>query len=258
MPSSLRSSELGRAYLRLCNRWQTLPRDERSARLVGFAVDYAYHSGKIENDAITLHDTREVFERGGVSAFTGEVRTLFEIENLRVSWNWMLERLGPEDEGFAFDEPELLACHRMLTQGTYDERRWSLGERPGAYKHHAYEVGFGVGYEPEDVPEAVAELLAEVREARAKPHDALASLTIAAYLHAALVDIHPFADGNGRLARQLANMVLLSAEMPPVLVPESDRMSYYGALDAFHEEGELLPFEEFLAAETLRVWDGVP
>lgn len=154
-----------------------------------FAVAYAYNSGKIENDAITMHDTREVFERGGVSSFTGDVRTLFEIENLRVSWNWMLERLV--DGGFAFDERELLECHRMLTQGTYDERRWSLGERPGEYKHHAYEVADGVGCEPEDVSEAIAELLGEVREARGRTHDALDSLTIAAYLHAVLVDVHP-------------------------------------------------------------------
>ena len=254
MPSSLRFSDLGQAYLQLCKRWKELDTNDRSARLDGFAVDYAYNSGKIENDAITLHDTREVFERGGVSAFTGDVRTLFEIENLRVSWNWMLERLSAPDPGFSFDVQELLACHRVLTQGTYDERRWSLGERPGEYKHHAYEVADGVGYEPEEVPEAIEELLAEVREARAKPSDALGSLTIAAYLHAALVDIHPFADGNGRLARQLANMQLLSTNLPPVLVPQEDRMAYYGALDAFHFEDDLLPFEEFLVAESLRVW----
>ncbi|MFQ8866783.1 MAG: Fic family protein [Eggerthella lenta] len=36
------------------------------------------------------------------------------------------------------------------------------------------------------------------------------ALTIAAYLHAQLVDIHPFADGNGRTARLLMNYVLLT------------------------------------------------
>ena len=254
MPSSLRVSELGQEYLSLCALWQELPEDARAARLMGFAVNYAYNSGKIENEAITLHDTREVFERGGVSSFTGEVRTLFEIENLRVSWNWMLEQLSPGAQGFSFDERELLACHRMLTQGTYDERRWSLGERPGTYKRHAFGVSDAVGYEPEDVPEAVEDLLVEVRAARGREHDAIGSLTIAAYLHAGLVDIHPFADGNGRLARQLVNMQLMSDGLPPVLVPEGDRMAYYGALDAFHYEDELLPLEEFLVAESVRLW----
>ena len=253
MPSSLRSSRLGSAYLHLCETWRSLDPGERSALLDAFAIDYAYNSGKIENDAITLHDTREVFERGGVSAFTGSVRTLFEIDNLRMSWLWMRERLP---QGFAFDEVELLTCHRMLTQGTYDERRWSRGERPGEYKHHAYVVGDDVGLEPDEVPQAVRELLDEVREAKGGPHDSLGSLTVAAYAHAVLVDIHPFADGNGRLARQLANMVLLADDVLPVLVPEGDRMAYYGALDAFHYEDDLNPFVEFLAAEALRFWDG--
>ena len=94
---------------------------------MGFAIDYAYNSGKIENDAITLHDTKEVFERGGVSSFTGEVRTLFEIESLRVSWNWMLERLSPvlvpEGDCMAYDgaldafhyEDELQPLEEFLT-----------------------------------------------------------------------------------------------------------------------------------------------
>ena len=253
MQSSLRSSELGRAYLRLCEDWRALGDTDRLALLDEFAVGYAYNSGKIENDAITLHDTREVFERGGVSAFTGDVRTLFEIDDLRASWGWMLERLG---EGFVFDEDELLACHLGLTQGTYDERRWSRGERPGAYKRHAYVVGDDAGLEPEEVPGAVRDLLREVREARGRAHDCLGALTMAAYAHAGLVDIHPFADGNGRLARQLANMLLLSEGLPLVLVQEGDRMAYYGALDAFHHEDELRPFVEFLAAESLHYWGG--
>jgi hypothetical protein len=52
-------------------------------------------------------------------------------------------------------------------------------------------------------------------------------------------------------------MQLLSDGLPPVLVPETDRMSYYGALDAFHDDDELLPFKEFLIAESLRTWEGI-
>ncbi len=52
-------------------------------------------------------------------------------------------------------------------------------------------------------------------------------------------------------------MQLLSDGLPPVLVPEADRMVYYGALDAFHYDDELLPLEEFFVAESLRVWENV-
>lgn len=251
MPSLLRTSSLCEPYAQLCTVWQNAPQTERDTRIQGFAATFAFHSGKLENDAVTLHDTREVFDRGGVSAYTGDVRTLFEIANLKETWDWTLSVVG---EGFSFDVPELLAVHRMLTQGTYDRRRWELGERPGEFKRHNYGVGVDSGIEPGDVPEAVDALMEEVREAQRRPHDAIGTLTIAAYLHAAMVNIHPFADGNGRLARQLTNMQLLLDICPPVLVPEGDRMSYFGALDAFHDDDDLLPLGEFLMAESLRSW----
>ena len=47
--------------------------------LHSFRILFAYNSGKIENDEINYHDTREVFENGKVNAFTGSVRTkIFE------------------------------------------------------------------------------------------------------------------------------------------------------------------------------------
>jgi hypothetical protein len=33
-----------------------------------------------------------------------------------------------------------------------------------------------------------------------------------------------------------------------------DRMSYFGALDAYHTDGELAPFKEFVMVETLKQW----
>ena len=251
MPGSLRSSSISSPYLALRDAWRALGAERKGILLDGFAIEYAYGSGRMENENITYHDTKEVFEHGRVSSFTGDVRTLFEIQNLRQSWRWLIQTLPG---GFSFDANELCMCHQMLTQGTYDDRRWDLGERPGAFKRHPFEVADGVGYEPEDVPAAIEDLLAEVREARGRTHDDMAGLTIAAYAHATLVDIHPFADGNGRLARQLMNMLLMSDDAPPIVVPEEDRMAYFGALDAFHYEGELLPFEEFLAAECLKTW----
>ena len=120
-----------------------------------------------------------------------------------------------------------------------------------------FEVADGVGDLPDDVPESVDSLLHEVRDALSTTRDALGSLAVAAFLHAGLVDIHPFADGNGRVARQLTNMVLLSECLPPVLVPIEDRMAYFGALDAYHYDDELYPVMQFLAVETIKRWDGV-
>ncbi len=44
-------------------------------------INFAYHSGKIENSNISFNDTREIFENDSVSSYTGDLRTLFEIRN---------------------------------------------------------------------------------------------------------------------------------------------------------------------------------
>jgi len=56
--------------------------------LSDYRIYFAYNSGKIENPSITYRDTREVFENGRAVSFTGDVRTLFEIQNQTVK-TWM-------------------------------------------------------------------------------------------------------------------------------------------------------------------------
>jgi len=45
-------------------------------------------------------------------------------------------------------------------------------------------------------------------------------------LHLSFVSIHPFFDGNGRMARLLANLPVLNSGFPPVVVPQEDRYQY--------------------------------
>ena len=54
---------------------------ELAEALNGHSIAFAYHSGKIENDNITYNDTREIFDHDGVTSYTGDLKTLFEIRN---------------------------------------------------------------------------------------------------------------------------------------------------------------------------------
>lgn len=47
-----------------------------------------------------------------------------------------------------------------------------------------------------------------------------------ARIHAGLVHIHPFWDGNGRIARLLANIPLLKSGLPPLVIPVEERRPY--------------------------------
>lgn len=57
-----------------------------------------------------------------------------------------------------------------------------------------------------------------------------AALEAYVFANVAFVRVHPFFDGNGRLARLLANIPVLAAGFPPIVVPSEDRLDYIGEL----------------------------
>lgn len=62
--------------------------------------------------------------------------------------------------------------------------------------------------------------------------DGLAPEVEAAWLHHRFAQIHPFQDGNGRVARALASLVLIRAGWFPLVVTDDDRSRYIDALEA--------------------------
>lgn len=222
--------------------------NELASVLNSYSVNFAYNSGKIENDEITYHDTREVFDKNGVTSYTGPTKTLFEIQNSKAAYERMLTAF--EDKRIV-DETFLKEIQMILTNGTYDERRYQIGERPGEYKHHDYVTGKNeVGASVEDVQEEVCELLDELEDIDDKN-----ALVAAAYFHAKFENIHPFSDGNGRVGRLLMNYILLIHNHPPITIYEEDRKDYYKALEKFDEELELNCLIDFLKSQLVKTWE---
>ena len=215
--------------------------------LDNFKILFAYHSGKIENETITLHDTREIFENGTVINYTGDLRTLFEIKNQKDCFEYLVDKIvSKEDITVSF----ILELHEQLMKGCYDETRYLKGERPGTFKKHDYVTGDGVGTAPEEVEAELQELLDEVKDAEGKD-----VMTIAAYLHLRFEEIHPFADGNGRVGRTLLNYYLMTHGCPPLILFSEDKKTYYLSLAVYDKTGEIKGFIEFLKEQMVKTWE---
>ena len=122
----------------------------------------------------------------------------------------------------------------------------------GEYKTQSNSVrlpgGSAHAYAPVDrVPVEMQRLLAEMRTV---PFEQAHPVLQAAYAHYAFVTIHPFADGNGRVARALASVFLLQAYGLPLVMYEDQRPDYYDALAAA-DQGNHQPFVDFIFDRTL-------
>lgn len=144
-------------------------------------------------------------------------------------------------------------CQGQETYSVYTEV--GLQEQPlpiGKYKvlpNHVLKAG-GIthSYAPVDlVPAEMQRFCEELRsEAFANAHPVLQ----ASYAHYAFVVIHPFADGNGRVARALASVFTYRALSVPLVVLAEHRSEYYSALETA-DAGEYQPFVDFTMSRTL-------
>ena len=67
-----------------------------------------------------------------------------------------------------------------------------------------------------------------------------------AFSHLQLAKIHPFLDGNGRLARLVLNYELLLNGQKPVIIYKDEKNKYFDLLEEFKVNKNIQPFIEFL------------
>jgi len=239
-------------YQKVVKLWQDFniqTEADLAVHLDSFRILFAYNSNKIENDNTTYEDTYEIFDKDKVSNYTGDTRTLIEIQNQKRAYLRTLKAFGSREP---ITEQLVRELQLVITDGTYDETRLEKGEKPGQYKKHHYVVGISeTGAAPETVQEEIVELIEDVEGSTVSGNSIL---TAAAYFHAKFENIHPFSDGNGRTGRTLMNYYLLLGNHPPITIYDEDRKGYYAALESFHTSQDLKPLREFLESQTVKTW----
>ena len=236
-------------YNEIVEKWQNnvvSNKGELMAKMQNFRIIFAYNSNRIENPETTYHDTREIFENGKVVNFTGDIRTIFEIQNQKECFDFLVNKILNKEP---ITKELILQTHEKLMKGCYDETRYLKGERPGSFKKHEYVIGDDVGELPENVENEIDFLCNELKENEGKD-----PLKIATYLHLNFEQIHPFADGNGRLGRTLLNYYLMIHDYPPTIIYNEDKDVYYMALEVFDRTGQINGFEKFLQEQTEKTW----
>lgn len=204
-----RTAALGEAELRVLDeiedlkgrlRWQLIEprRWYGSLRRVSFARAIR-GSNNIEGYEADLDDAMDV-AAGEVPLGAGD-ETRLALRGYRDAMTYVLQ-LAEESE-FEYSEQLLKSLHFMMTN-------YSLKNRPGRWRAGSIyvrndETGEIVheGPDVDRVPELVRELIEDLNKDREQP-----AIVSASMAHLNLAMIHPFRDGNGRMARCLHSLVL--------------------------------------------------
>lgn len=198
---------------------------------------------------VTYHDTREVFENGKVTNFRGDIKNLFAIQNQKTCYLYLRDKIINKER---LSVDLIKEIHLELVKGTYDERRYERGERPGQFKKHDYVTGKNeVGSYPDEVEEDIIELVKEINEIVVNEDN---WYMVAAYFHARFENIHPFADGNGRVGRTILNYLNMINDIPPVIIYDEDKKYYYEALEKYDIDDDISSLEKFFVYELEKTW----
>lgn len=190
-----------------------------------FRIKNIYHSNAIEGNRLGAGETRQVVELG--MTLTGKsLRDQAEARNLGHATDFLESLVA--DTVTPIVEANVREIHALVLKGIDDANA-------GAYRRVPVEIS-GSSFPP-PAPESVAAQMGQFGAWLAKATVSTGqfasadAILAAAVAHTWFVHVHPFIDGNGRVARLLMNLVLMRFGIPIAIISRDDRMRYYDSLE---------------------------
>jgi Fic family protein len=185
-----------------------------------FNTEYTFESNRIEGNTLSLQETHLVVNEGLTIGGKSMMEHL-EVINHAEALEYLYELIGTRA---AVTERNLLGLHALILKGI--DRK-----NAGVYRNIGVRIS-GSKHEPPQ-PYLVKSLMEDYFVHYNKQARSLHPVILAAEMHERLVSIHPFVDGNGRTARLIMNLVLLSNgyTLANLKGDLDSRIAYYKALE---------------------------
>lgn len=235
----------------LFTEWQSLQplKEEDQKRLDDkFRLEFNYNSNHIEGNTLTYGETKLLLIFGETEG-RHELREFEEMKAHDVALR--LVKVEAEDKERPLSEQFIRGLNRILLvepfikmAETADGQRTTMEVSIGEYKSRPNHVRTATGEifqyaTPAETPSMMSALVAWYNEEVEKGE--LTPIELASLLHYRYIRIHPFEDGNGRIARLLVNYVLQRNGLPMVIVQTRDKDNYLRILHTCDVEVGLTP-----------------
>ncbi len=222
--------------------WQDIqPLSERDKNRLSrrFTVDFNYNSNHIEGNTLTYGQTELLLLFGKVIG-EAQVRDVHEMTASNVGLQMMGEEAAMKE--MPLSQHFIRTLHKTLLREDYTVYRSLPGGQQTNYVIHAGQyktrpnsviTRYGDRFDyalPEETPSLMTDLVDWYNEEEKLGR--LSPVELAGLFHYRYIRIHPFEDGNGRIARLMVNFIL-SRHGYPMVVVRSRNKQYY--LEALHQ-----------------------
>lgn len=220
--------------------WQNLqPLSEKDGERLRlrFTVDFNYNSNHIEGNTLTYGQT-EILLLFGKVVGEADIRDVQEMTASNVGLRMMTEEAAIKEAPLT--QNFIRTLHKTLLREDYTVYRNLPGGmqtshviHTGQYKTRPNSVitRYGDRFEYAS-PEETSGLMADLVDwyNTAEQEGRLSPVELAALFHYRYIRIHPFEDGNGRIARLMVNFILARHDYPMIVVRSRKKDEYLEAL----------------------------
>lgn len=224
----------------LFNEWQALQplSIENQKRLNDkFMLEFNYNSNHIEGNTLTYGQTMSLLFQGRVEGNV-PMRDCEEMKAHHAALEFVKQAAKENDRPLT--EEYIRQVHQIMLKEDYTVYENRGGKQiqytihAGIYKTRPNSVKTLTGEifeyaSPEETPILMNELVNWYNSAKEEQN--LSPILLAALFHYRYIRIHPFEDGNGRIARLMVNYILSLFGYPMIVVHTEDKNNYLGALE---------------------------
>lgn len=191
-----------------------------------FRLDWNYYSNAIEGGTLTRNETRSVM----IDSLDIGGKSLRDILEMKGHDEVVKEILAIGQGNANLSEKRIKSFHKLIIKDENPENAEAIGNWKKEsnhiinYKDEKYNFA-----DPSEVPELIHKLIDKTNALlesldTKKPKEQMVLIPLK--FHLEFINIHPFYDGNGRMARILSNLLLISLGFPPFIVTTKDKDRY--------------------------------
>lgn len=192
---------------------------------LNFVTDLVYNSLSFEKREITRDDVYNVFSNNSVGIDEKIIKVTL---NHRKAFMFLIDLIKNEEE---LTESKLKDCHAIL-----------MDDFGGLYRNVDISI-HGSNHTPPSHLKVYTRMKQYFEVLSTQSGDPIEKI---AYSHLQLAKIHPFLDGNGRLARLVLNYYMIKAGLAPIIIPSVAKEKYFACLEDFKVKKEQQPFIDYL------------